>query len=156
MRGKKFFPFRVDPILKGLCCPGKQTGCHKSYFPSKQDQSTYRIACLTMPCPSHNKVCHKTSKSVQRPMLTSTPTSGWQHLPVLLWRRAKNVGRHGLVYPFTLNASRPDTNWRCEDKAIEWTGTRFQSSQRQLRMGWIGDTVMTSSVISLQLASLRE
>ena len=29
----KFFPLRVDPIMKRLHCPGKQTGSHKSCFP---------------------------------------------------------------------------------------------------------------------------
>ena len=29
----KFFPFRVDPILEELDCPGKQTGSHKSWSP---------------------------------------------------------------------------------------------------------------------------
>ena len=29
----KFFPLRVDPILKGLLCPENQTGSHKSCFP---------------------------------------------------------------------------------------------------------------------------
>ena len=29
----KFFPVRVDPVLKGLHYPGKKTGSHKSCFP---------------------------------------------------------------------------------------------------------------------------
>ena len=29
----RFFPFKVDLILKGLQCLGKQTGSHKSCFP---------------------------------------------------------------------------------------------------------------------------
>ena len=29
----KFFPLRVDPILKGLHCPEKETGSHKSCIP---------------------------------------------------------------------------------------------------------------------------
>ena len=31
----KFFPFRVDPFADGDWCPGRQTGSHKSYLPSK-------------------------------------------------------------------------------------------------------------------------
>ena len=33
----KFFPVRVDLILKGLHCPGKGTGSHRSCFPCKND-----------------------------------------------------------------------------------------------------------------------
>ena len=38
----KFFPFRVDPILKGLHCPGKQTGSYKSCFICKNDRKSWR------------------------------------------------------------------------------------------------------------------
>ena len=30
---EQFFPLKGNPILKGLHCPGKQTGSHKSCFP---------------------------------------------------------------------------------------------------------------------------
>ena len=33
----KFRSFRVDPILEGVNCPGKQTGCH-SCFPLKMEE----------------------------------------------------------------------------------------------------------------------
>ena len=32
--GASFFPLGVDPILKGLFCPGKHTGRHMGCFPS--------------------------------------------------------------------------------------------------------------------------
>ena len=31
--GSRFFPFGVDPILKGLYCPGKHTGSLMGCFP---------------------------------------------------------------------------------------------------------------------------
>ena len=34
-RRSKFFPLTVDSILKGLYCPGWQTGCHKNCLPWK-------------------------------------------------------------------------------------------------------------------------
>ena len=34
----KFLSFRVDPILEGVNCPGKQTGSHRSCFPLKMEE----------------------------------------------------------------------------------------------------------------------
>ena len=38
-RRSKFFPLRVDDIMKGLHWSGKQTGRYRSYFPCKHDKN---------------------------------------------------------------------------------------------------------------------
>ena len=39
--GSKFFPFRVDPISKGVWCTEKQTGSHKKLYPTRLIQFVY-------------------------------------------------------------------------------------------------------------------
>ena len=45
--GSTFFPFRVDPSPERLRCVGKQTGSHKSSFPSKKVTKT--SPCIQSP-----------------------------------------------------------------------------------------------------------
>ena len=44
----KFFPLRVDPILKGLHCPGKQTGSHKSRLPLQKWRKKMEVYPYTL------------------------------------------------------------------------------------------------------------
>ena len=44
----KFFPLRVDPIWKGLHCPGRQTGSHKNCFLLLKGQKNMLVYPFTL------------------------------------------------------------------------------------------------------------
>lgn len=45
----KFFPFKLDPVMKGLYYPRKETGTHKSFFPfakmAEKSREVFSIIC---------------------------------------------------------------------------------------------------------------